>query len=68
MENNLTNIEKRYNSYITKDELINMINDIHFEVVENLHMNLITGYLVKNNPIEPEIPNVIPLYYTIDIS
>lgn len=63
----MDNNEICYNSYLTKDELINMINNIHFERVKHLHMDLITGYLITNDPDNPREQDIKPLYYTIDI-
>lgn len=57
----------RCDSYITKDELINMISNIHFEYVKHLNMDLITGYIIKNNPDNPNDQDIKPLYYTINI-
>lgn len=56
-----------YNSYMTKDELINMIKELRFERVKNLHMDLITGYLLKTDPDNPKEQDIKTLYYTIDI-
>lgn len=56
-----------YNSYMTKDELINMIKELRFERVKNLHMDLITGYLLKMDPDNPKGQDIKTLYYTIDI-
>ena len=67
IEVNMENNDIRFNSYLTKDELINMINNIHFEHVKHLHMDLITGYLLKTDPDNPCEEDIKPLYYTIDI-
>lgn len=64
----MKNNDERFNSYLTKDELINMLNNLHFEYVKNMNMNLITGYLIKTNPDDPNDQDITPLYYTIDIS
>lgn len=58
----------RFDSYITKDELISMISNIHFEHVKHIHMDLITGYIIKPNPDYPDEQDIKPLYYTIDIN
>lgn len=57
----------RFDSYMTKDELINMIKELRFERVQHLHMDLITGYLLKTDPDNPKEQDIKPLYYTIDI-
>lgn len=70
IEVNMENIENndlRFNSYLTKDELINLLNNIHFERVKHLHMDLITGYLITNDPNNLREQDIKPLYYTIDI-
>lgn len=64
---NIKNNDLRFSSYLTKDELINMITNIHFEHVKHLHMDLITGYLIKNDPDNPREQDIKPLYYTINI-
>ena len=57
----------RFDSYMTKDELINMIKELRFERVKHLHMDLITGYLLKTDPDNSNEQDIKPLYYTIDI-
>jgi len=57
----------RFDSYMTKDELINIIKELRFERVKHLHMDLITGYLLKIDPDNPKEEDIKPLYYTIDI-
>ena len=63
MENN----DLRFSSYLTKDELINMLNNIHFEYVKHLHIDLITGHIISNDPDNIREQDIRPLYYTIDI-
>lgn len=57
----------RLKSYITKDEFINMLNNLHFEYVKHLHIDLITGYLIETDPDNPKEQDTRPLYYTINI-
>ena len=44
-----------------------MIKELRFERVKNLHMDLITGYLLKTDPDNPKEQDIKTLYYTIDI-
>lgn len=57
----------RFDSYITKDELINIIKELRFEHVKYLHMDLITGYLLETDPDNPKEQDIKPLYYSINI-
>ena len=57
----------RLKSYITKDEFINMLNNLHFEYVKHLHIDLITGCLIETDPDNPKEQNTKSLYYTINI-
>lgn len=67
IEVNMENNNLKIGSYLTKDELINMLNNLHFEYVKNINMSLITGCLIETDPDNPKEQDIKPLYYTIDI-
>ena len=59
-------IAKAKNSYISKENLLNILNNLNFEYVEDLQFRAITGFQVKKNKDESEF--VQPLGYRIEIT
>ena len=56
------NVESRINSYLTKEEFINILNSIEFESIKQCRIELITGFIVNL-----ETAEIKPLTKNIDI-